>query len=100
MAWRAGRFMVAQGASVTIDFNWQGKFMGAQFAQARPILDLGPFLWSIDGERTLNITKYGLTARSGDSDPAWIYHVTVQNPQEDAFVIFDLTGGEVGANAP
>jgi hypothetical protein len=99
MGWTVGRFMITQGATVTIEFSWQGQYKGTQFAQARPVLDLGPFLGSVSGERTLNTINHGLTARRNGEQTDWIYRVTVQNPHTDVVVIFELTGGEVEPNA-
>lgn len=99
MAWKVGNFLVAEGASVGIEFNWQGKYKGTQFALARPLLDLGPILGNITGERTVITTNHGLTARRGNEVTSWIYQVIVQNPNTDAVVFFDLTGGEVAPGA-
>jgi hypothetical protein len=99
MGWTAGRFMITQGASVTIEFNWQDKYKGTQFARARPLLNLGPFLGSVSGERTLKIVGHGLTARNTGETTDWIYHVTVQNPHADVVVFFELAGGDVQPDA-
>jgi hypothetical protein len=97
MAWRAGNFVVAAGAAVTVEFNWQGRYNGVQFAQARPVMDLGPFLPAITGERTVRTLDHALAARRGGTDERidWLYRVTVENPSPDFAVFFDLTGGKV-----
>jgi hypothetical protein len=100
MAWRAGNFILTEGASVKIEFNWQGAYKGTQFALARPVMDLGPFVGEVTGERTVDTTNHGITGRrrSTGVNVDWIYHVTVQNLNTDAFVLFELMGGEVAPN--
>jgi hypothetical protein len=100
MAWKVGAFAVAGGTSVRLTFNWQGQYHGTQFALARPILDLGPWVGQVIGEREIETTNHRLMGRRSDNvEPDWIYGVTVTNPNPDHAVIFELTGGEVEPDA-
>jgi hypothetical protein len=97
MAWKVGNFILTEGASVRIDFNWQGNYKGTQFAQARPVMDLGPFLPAVTGMREVRTLDHALSGRRQTmaDNIAWIYSVTVQNMSSDSIVFFDLTGGGV-----
>jgi hypothetical protein len=99
MSWEAGLFLLAEGASVTVEFWWPGQYMGPQYAMARPLMEISLGLGSepIIGERTVNTSGVGLTGRREDAEePAdWIYHVTVQNVNTEFAVFFTLTGGGV-----
>jgi hypothetical protein len=95
MAWSSGEFMLAEGASVTIDFNWEGQYKGTQFAQARPTMDA--FIGKVWGEREVRTTEHALRGRreSLGKEVYWTYSVKVENMSSDFIVFFDLTGGEV-----
>lgn len=99
MSWEAGVFVLAEGASVMVEFWWPGQYMGPQYAMARPLMEISLGLGSepIIGERTVDTSSIGLTGRQVDENQPtdWIYHVTVQNVNSDFIVFFTLTGGGV-----
>jgi hypothetical protein len=99
MPWEAGIFVLLEGESCTIEFNWQGKYEGTQYAMARPLLEVALFPGApgaIYGERTVNTSSIELTGRgTPEREPDWIYRVTVQNRRTDYPVFFTLTGGAV-----
>ena len=97
MAWTVGRFLVAPGESVRLEFTWQGAYRGVQFAFGKPVMDLGAFLPAVYGEREVTTTERTLRARraSPDRPIEWIYGMTVKNTNSEFAVFFDLTGGQV-----
>jgi hypothetical protein len=62
MAWSVGRFLVAPGASVRLEYNWQGRYHGVQYAMAKPVLDLCVFFPEIYGRR--EVMTSGRTLRA------------------------------------
>jgi hypothetical protein len=99
MAWEAGIFILTEGSSVRINFNWQGRYNGTQYALARPVMDLNhPLILPVlTGEREVRTMDHALMGRrhSMGDNVDWIYSVTVQNMNSDFAVFFDLTGGGV-----
>lgn len=95
MSWIAGSFFLEAGQSVRISFDWDGKYMGTQFALARPeTLPFGPFLES-PGVWEVQTADHGLIGeRRSDGPDIWTYVVTVRNPGSHAAVL-QLTGGAV-----
>jgi len=95
MGWNAGTFLIAPGASVRVDFWWDGSWMGTQFALARPQTNLGPFLPPAPSSE-LETTNPGVGFTRRDTErPNWVYHVTASNPGSPTYVFGELTGGEV-----
>ena len=100
MSWEVGTFVLLEGESCTLEFSWQGKYQGTQYAMARPLMEFSFFPGSepIYGERTVNTSGIEVTGRRRGSEPVaadWIYRVTVENRNTDAAVLFNLTGGAV-----
>lgn len=79
-----------KGDSIRLSFDWNGEYMGTQFALARPVDFSHMGIWSIPGTWEVETAEHRLKVSSS----GWVYGVTVRNTSEGA-AVFELTGGEV-----